>query len=251
VHDRWANGIEGGATGRFAVITGCAEFPALPRSEGGPGTVWLWERSQSSHFRCGEFRQMIELLDAIVNLLNLPQMRALSVIVAVISFICSTVALWRIWRVAQAQEKHFDADQARYIQGLWQQTNANILRDPAYLEAMKELCTYKDDEEALKSYMIFNQLNPVYAAFFTYNSSKTLNNARIYKENLEFVLSAFDKSCRAFLKHTLDNRGYRKEFVADCKACLADIEEKEKSSVSRQVAASRFGGSALTSTVRP
>src|SRR5262245_54146938 len=70
-------------------------------------------------------------------------------------------------RLAEIREQDIVFNQARYVQDLWQKTNSTVLQDPEHLKVIQAHWSYQSPEEVRETYLIFNQLNPLYTAYIT------------------------------------------------------------------------------------
>jgi hypothetical protein len=104
-------------------------------------------------------------LDFIIELLNLPFVRAFSVLFSAVSLGISIWLFRKTVRLFSTQERHFLVYQTRFIDNMWQRSNALILSKDEYVRATREMFGDATDGDAVRAHMLFNSINPVYAAW--------------------------------------------------------------------------------------
>jgi hypothetical protein len=168
---------------------------------------------------------MNEFLDAAVWFLNVPGVRALTAVISVISFALSLWALRKFRDFTETNRRHFAADHARFVDDQWQRSNHVILSNREHLHIMAELLSYKDADEALRAYLIFNMINPLYSAF---NSVKQgIMDKAVFEAAMGDFASHFSGDRSSFLSF-LRSRGYTDEFVDRLNMCLPKPNRSEK-----------------------
>ncbi len=168
---------------------------------------------------------MNEFLDAVVWFLNVPSVRALTTVISVISFGLSLWALRKFRDFTETNRRHFAVDHARYVDDQWQRSNHAILSNREHLRIMAELLNYKDADEALKAYFIFNMINPLYSAF---NSAKQgIMDKAVFEKAMSDFGSHFYGDRSSFLA-LLRSRGFTDEFVDRLETHLPKPDQSEK-----------------------
>lgn len=156
---------------------------------------------------------VFEVYAVIVGFLNLPAVRAASVAFAAASLVISIWLFRKTVRLFATQEQHFLVDQSRFVDDLWQKSNALILSDDEYIRVVKDMFDYESEDHLVRSFMIFNIMNPMYVAWRS--AQQGVMPKASYMAARDNILSHFTGD-RAWLLETLRTRGYATDFVAMC-----------------------------------
>lgn len=88
-----------------------------------------------------------------------------------------------------------------------------MLSDDRYISAIKELFGYQSEEDVIRTYMIFNIINPLYVGYRTMEEGASTQES--FEANRDNILSNYSGD-RAMLLNLLRTRGYTAKFVQAC-----------------------------------
>lgn len=156
---------------------------------------------------------ILNTIDAVIAFLNVPWVRALSVLFAGISLAVSIWLFRKTSRLIETQSRHLILDQTRFVDEMQQYGNAILLNNEDNRRVIKEMFGYESDDDVFRAYTLFVILNPLYVAW------RSANEDRVAKEAFEAIrsnlLSNFTGD-REWLLSTLTKRGYSPQFVDTC-----------------------------------
>lgn len=172
-----------------------------------------------------------DVFSSAIVILNDPTVRAVVTAAALsLSLISLGVTIWLTRRTAQLfniQEQHYLVDQTRFIGSMWQASNAVVLSDERHFAHIKDMFGYEDERDVVRAYLLYNTMNPVYAAWISRENGTM--PADIFEATRDNILSNFAGD-RTWLLATLTRRGYAPAFVRHCREWL-DRRDEQASAV--------------------
>lgn len=148
-----------------------------------------------------------------LEVLNLPIVRAGTVVFAAASFGISIWLFRKTTRLFATQERHYLIDQTRFIDDMWQKSNALILSNNDHRRVVRDMFGYESDEDLLRNFMLFNTINPVYASWRS--ATEGVMPKAAFVAHRDNILSNYSGD-REWFVATLRKRGYAPEFVRMC-----------------------------------
>lgn len=168
-------------------------------------------------------QELYAFYDSIIGIFNIPEVKALSFFISVASLLISLWLFRRTLQLVASQRKHLVVDQSRFIDDMWQKSNALILSDDRFIEKIREMFGYRSTDEVIDTYMIFLTMNPLYVSYKSMKEGAM--TPHIFEVTRDNVLSNYSGNHKTLIA-MMRQRGYAQDFVDTCEEYLAALPVK-------------------------
>lgn len=153
-----------------------------------------------------------------VQLLSDPIVRAITMILAIISFVVSMLAFKRTSAVMSSHYANLRAEQERFLEMQWSNVNSLVISNSDCASLVAEMFGV-NDSVGVKKELVHRSFVKVLAAAFSAQRNQALD-AAAYESHMQYFFSNY-KGDGAYLMRVIETAHYHPDFEADCRARLA------------------------------
>jgi len=160
---------------------------------------------------------MQDALEMIVAVLNLPVVRAFSLLLSLAGFGIGLYSVRRVHEVAQAQVSHFRAEHTRFLNDQRSQIDRITLQDATSAALIAETFGMTDAKAAQREALLCLYLNVLASAYAAWKNG--LIEKAEYEKHMQFVFDDY-RGDFDYLWSVIRNNSYVAGFEAECRAFM-------------------------------
>jgi hypothetical protein len=162
--------------------------------------------------------ELVDTLERAIQLLNQPSVRALSVVIAIASFL---VSIWAVRRISVVMTSHgasLLSEQARFIETQWKAIDENVLANPESAKLLAEMFGLDSEAEARREAFHLMFLNTLSMAFVGWKHR--VIDLQTYDGHMRYFFFQY-KGKADYISSLVKRANYPSGFLSECERYLA------------------------------